>query len=148
MTRIPLVERAYQLAESGNCRGIDDITSCLVAEGYMVGRQLHGTVGNILTKLCLEAGLPSDETVIADEREAASLADQPDTGNSNHHPSIIERAYELAASGRYHDVEDIRRCLSLEGYLNVLEHTAGGHIRQALLGLCRDARNKTEADVD
>ncbi len=54
--RTPLVERAYQLARSGDCRDTVDITNCLVAEGYYLGSHLQqAALTRDLRRICREA---------------------------------------------------------------------------------------------
>ena len=55
-------------------------------------------------------------------------------------PAIIERAYELAGSGRCCGIADIIKELKSENYANVAEHFYGVSIRQALTRICVDAR--------
>ncbi len=47
-------------------------------------------------------------------------------------PTIIERAFELAKSGRVSSVEDIARQLKREHYEAVLSHLSGNSIRRQL----------------
>ncbi len=49
---------------------------------------------------------------------------------------IIERAYELAESGRFKDVRDIERHLKSEGYSGFYADLAGPALRKALRNLC------------
>jgi hypothetical protein len=53
--------------------------------------------------------------------------------------STIERAYQLARSGRCRGIDDIRRALTAERYEAIQGHLAGASIRQDLLALCRAA---------
>ncbi len=62
-----------------------------------------------------------------------------DTTPSQHQPSIIERAYELARSGTCRSVEDIRRTLTQERYDSVQAHLSGMSIKRDLIALCRKA---------
>jgi hypothetical protein len=57
MDRPATVERAYQLAESGDCATVDDIKSRLQAEGYSsVGQHLSApTLTRALRRLCAAA---------------------------------------------------------------------------------------------
>lgn len=59
--RLTTVERAYQLAESGECANVSDIKRRLSAEGYSdVQGQLYGaTITSALRKLCDKARLDS-----------------------------------------------------------------------------------------
>lgn len=55
--RLTTVERAYQLAESGECANVGDIKRRLSSEGYSdVQGQLYGaTITSALRKLCDKA---------------------------------------------------------------------------------------------
>lgn len=55
--RLSTVERAYQLARSGDCRGIDEIRTKLIREGHeSVQAHLSGpTLRRELTQLCKRA---------------------------------------------------------------------------------------------
>ncbi|HMI96211.1 MAG TPA: hypothetical protein VK479_06825 [Micropepsaceae bacterium] len=57
MDRPATVERAYQLAESGDCATVDDIKSRLQQEGYSsVGQHLAApTLTRALRRLCAAA---------------------------------------------------------------------------------------------
>lgn len=55
--------------------------------------------------------------------------------------SAMERAFELARSGRFKVSKDIDRTLKAEGYTNVEIALLGlGSVRKDLLRVCRDAR--------
>lgn len=56
-------------------------------------------------------------------------------------PSIIERAYQLAASGACATVSDIAERLTKEGYMNVRGHLTGRAIYTALRKACAAARS-------
>lgn len=49
--------------------------------------------------------------------------------------STLERAFQLAKSGRFSSVADLRRQLKAENYPSVEEHLAGGSIRRQLKDL-------------
>lgn len=49
---------------------------------------------------------------------------------------IIERAYELARSGEYATVSEIKQQLDAEGYANIQGHLYGSTIVSALRRLC------------
>lgn len=49
---------------------------------------------------------------------------------------IIERAYELAKSGRCKDVREIERHLKSEGYRGFYADMAGPALRKALRNIC------------
>jgi hypothetical protein len=54
--------------------------------------------------------------------------------------SIIERAYELAASGAYATVGEVKSQLKAEGYASVDGHFAGAALYGALRKLCAASR--------
>lgn len=53
--------------------------------------------------------------------------------------NTVERAYELARSGRYATISEIRRQLRREGYSHVEGHTLGLGLRRELTRLMRTA---------
>ncbi len=53
--------------------------------------------------------------------------------------NAIERAFELARSGRFNRIEQIRTVLVHEDYDHVDVHLAGAVIRRQLLSLCAAA---------
>ena len=53
--------------------------------------------------------------------------------------STVERAYELARSGRCHSVDEIRTMLMREGYEAVQAHLTGPSIKKDLAALCKAA---------
>jgi hypothetical protein len=55
-------------------------------------------------------------------------------------PGIIERAYELARSGRYPTVSMVKKQIRAEGYPSVESYLQGATIHAALRDLCRAAR--------
>jgi hypothetical protein len=57
----------------------------------------------------------------------------------------MERAYELARSGRYSKVEDLSRTLRAEGFDHVHAHIMGRGTRTHLLELMRAARDREGA---
>jgi hypothetical protein len=58
-------------------------------------------------------------------------------------PPIIERAYELAASGRFSGVKEISARLVIEGYEQVDLHCEGrAALHAALLRICREAQGR------
>ena len=59
-------------------------------------------------------------------------------------PSIIERAFDLARSGRFASVGDIGRQLQRENYEAVLSHLSGTSLRRQLKELIRRAEPETE----
>lgn len=52
----------------------------------------------------------------------------------------IERALQLAASGKHRNVEEIRRTLSREKYEDVERHLAGASIKTQLKSLIEKAQ--------
>ena len=55
-------------------------------------------------------------------------------------PGLIERAYELARTGRYPTPTLIREAMMREGYFEVREAFAGKLLRQQLQSLIKAAR--------
>jgi hypothetical protein len=55
-------------------------------------------------------------------------------------PGIIERAYQIARTGRAASVDDIRAILKQEGYFNVTGELTGPVLLKALRDLCAAAR--------
>ena len=55
-------------------------------------------------------------------------------------PTVVERAYELAASGEFSRVSDIAQRLSKEGYASPREHLEGRMIQSALRKACAASR--------
>jgi hypothetical protein len=51
--------------------------------------------------------------------------------------TTVERAFELARSGAYRNVGEIRRQLKLEGFSSYEEHLAGVSIKKQLLALMK-----------
>jgi hypothetical protein len=56
----------------------------------------------------------------------------------------IERAYELASSGRYSKIAPLTRALRAEGFDHVHGHLMGLGTRMQLLKLMRAARNQNQ----
>jgi hypothetical protein len=56
-TRRTVLERAYDLAKTGDCAGVAEIKACLKAEGYRaVDAELYGrAVSTALRSLCAAA---------------------------------------------------------------------------------------------
>ena len=52
----------------------------------------------------------------------------------------VERAYEIARSGRCVELRDVRRQLLREGYEGVEAHLAGSSIRRELQALIKASR--------
>jgi hypothetical protein len=61
-------------------------------------------------------------------------------------PTIVERAYELAASGEFSKVSDIAQRLSREGYMSPREHLEGRMIQSALKKACAASRRLKDED--
>jgi len=57
-------------------------------------------------------------------------------------PHILERAFELARSGAYDDVQTIRLALAREGYEGVSAHLAGRVLVMQLRATCLAARRR------
>ncbi|TPG13674.1 hypothetical protein [Sphingomonas oligophenolica] len=78
---------------------------------------------------------------MTDGTTSPQVSPQPTTSPppSNHRPSTIERAYQLARSGSCGSVDDVRRSLVAEGHDSVLAHLSGPTIRRALAALCKSA---------
>lgn len=55
-------------------------------------------------------------------------------------PTTLERAFELARSGRFASVSDIRLALKRERFDQVEAHLAGASIARQLRGLMEEAR--------
>lgn len=58
--------------------------------------------------------------------------------------TTLERAFDLARSGGYSSLQDIRRQLKSEGFDQVEAHLAGPAIGKQLRRLCEEARLKSE----
>jgi hypothetical protein len=61
----------------------------------------------------------------------------------NSKPTAIERAFQLAKSGRYASVANLRKTLEAEGYPK--EHFSGPTMRKQLEGLIRSAQGSQNA---
>jgi len=57
-------------------------------------------------------------------------------------PHILERAFELARSGKHKDSSEIGRLLKKEGFAQVDEHLSSPSIRRQLRGLCNEANRR------
>jgi hypothetical protein len=75
------IERAYQLAESGDCRTVGDIKQKLQAEGHeRVQENLYGaSLTGALRKLCQQHYVPSGDEAAA----PAAAADDDDDGDED-----------------------------------------------------------------
>lgn len=58
-------------------------------------------------------------------------------------PTTLERAFELARSGEYAGVNDIRAKLKSEHHDQVEAHLAGPSIKRQLTRLCEESRAAT-----
>jgi hypothetical protein len=58
-------------------------------------------------------------------------------------PTAMERAFELAKSGACTSVDDIKRCLRLEGF--AISQIIGSSLNKQLRALIADARGETMA---
>lgn len=54
-------------------------------------------------------------------------------------PSIIERAFELADTGRLHTLEELEKALARESYEAVRDHLSGSSIRAQLKARLRSS---------
>jgi hypothetical protein len=66
----------------------------------------------------------------------------------NHRLTTVERAYQLAESGEFANVGEIKRRLTTEGYSDVQGQLYGSTITSALKKLCDKARADTHAEKD
>ncbi|HEX4859674.1 MAG TPA: hypothetical protein VFV07_00465 [Rhizomicrobium sp.] len=55
-------------------------------------------------------------------------------------PGIVERAYQIARSGRAADLDDIKTALRHEGYFNISGELAAPVLVKALRDLCAATR--------
>lgn len=55
-------------------------------------------------------------------------------------PTVIERAFDVARSGRCKSIDEVRAILSREGHFNVDAHLSGGVLRKQLNALIRAPR--------
>ena len=62
-------------------------------------------------------------------------------------PPIAERAFELAASGKFASIQQIRRALEAEGYERIKAHTSGPSIMKQLKALCVSSDEKKHLTV-
>jgi hypothetical protein len=53
---------------------------------------------------------------------------------------IIERAFELARSGEFQTLEEVKRRLGREGYASVSSHLGGKQTRSQLSNMIADAK--------
>ena len=61
-------------------------------------------------------------------------------------PSILERAYELARSGGYSTITQIRDRLGKEGYIHISSYLEGRAVQKALKKLMSEARARVRSD--
>ncbi len=54
--------------------------------------------------------------------------------------NVVERAFELAASGECRTLDEIERRLKADGHEGAAQHLRGGSIRKQLRELCKAAR--------
>jgi hypothetical protein len=59
-------------------------------------------------------------------------------------PNIVERSYQLAKTGAYEGILDVRRRLAVEGYNQnaVAAHFSGLQLKRAIIEHCRQAQGK------
>jgi hypothetical protein len=62
-------------------------------------------------------------------------------GNLAQDAGIIERAYQLARSGEFASVGQIKDRLKTEGYTCIALHFSGKSLQRSLLQLCSDSRS-------
>jgi hypothetical protein len=79
--------------------------------------------------------------------EAASCDSQWKTGGVTAKPTTLERAFELARTGKFHSVEEIRKRLLKEHHDQVDSHLSGPMIRRQLRRACTDARAAAPAQI-
>jgi hypothetical protein len=60
--------------------------------------------------------------------------------------TLLERAFQLAATGAYAGASDIARELATEGYLNIRAHLDGFDLKRQLRRACRAAREGETLD--
>jgi hypothetical protein len=59
-------------------------------------------------------------------------------------PTTLERAFELARSGEYVGVSDLRQALIAEGYTDVTAQLTGPSLVSQLRRICVEARRERE----
>jgi hypothetical protein len=62
--------------------------------------------------------------------------------------STLERAFELARSGEYAGVQEIRQQLKKERFESVEAHLAGPSINRQLKALCEESRREPPTPLD
>jgi len=62
-------------------------------------------------------------------------------------PGIVERAYQIARTGRAANIDDIKAILKQEGYFNASGELAGPVLRKALRDLCAAACPRTSRKI-
>jgi hypothetical protein len=62
-------------------------------------------------------------------------------------PHILERAFELARSGRCADTSEISRKLKKEGFAQVDEHLSAPSVRRQLRDLCKEANHRPAGQI-
>ena len=60
---------------------------------------------------------------------------------------LIERAFQLARSGRYPKVEPLIKALKAEGFMGVDAHLHGSSLRKQLRDLCREAHCAVDREL-
>jgi hypothetical protein len=61
-------------------------------------------------------------------------------------PGVVERAYQMARTGQFHYVEEIRRELDREGYYPCRAHIAGAALLKSLRAEITTALGKPSPD--
>jgi hypothetical protein len=95
MSRLSLIERAYQLAKSGGCRTVTDVKKRLSAEGYpandLIGKAL---IDDLLRQCRLANGLsaerPGPPTPRTPEECAARSRKAAETRRANAPPRLVK----------------------------------------------------------
>lgn len=64
-----------------------------------------------------------------------------------HRPTTLERAFQLARSGEYGNISDIRRQLKIEGYSDAPSQISGPSMLKQLRKLCEAARPAETSDL-
>jgi len=58
----------------------------------------------------------------------------------NDRPGVVERAFQVAQSGKVGNIKDVQTQLAEEGYSNVTEVLAGRSLRQQIFRMINDAK--------
>ncbi|WP_425993719.1 hypothetical protein [Caulobacter sp. DWR1-3-2b1] len=63
-------------------------------------------------------------------------------------PTTLERAFQLARSGEYSTISDIRRQLKIEGFSDAPSQISGPSMLKQLRKLCEAARPEESAEAE